>query len=409
MTIRPIPTKPAPDWTLPFNMQTRKTYCRIPTSATCFAVNIPGFGEEPQQGKKVERKRDNFLHQATHSLFLTFIAKRESLSLQMETPYFREIQVARDVFPIAENGLWETLGKGNYAKVFKVYDLLTHQPIALKIGFTGFNHFVKAEGQNLQRLTEHGCPNIADYLFSYEPVPGITAVAMSLESPSVWDHMKKGNGSLSLSDTFQIAHDGLVTLVWLESRRIIHGDISPPNIAYDPEKRQAKLLDFGLVGNRDDGRTRYCLQARAPEVMFKTYSSKADLWALGATLYWIYIGKPLFQINDKKNRSADKERQEIIDKTDILKQVFALIGPIPEYKFQSVPSPFASNRAENIQKDPNYFLKRFLEVATRNGEIPEVALKFWEFILLLVSHEERRPSAKDALAIFKGKFEKYLH
>ncbi|BCH61708.1 serine/threonine protein kinase [Agrobacterium vitis] len=92
-------------------------------------------------------------------------------------------------------------------------------------------------------------------------------------------------------DVAQIMHDLLTALEALHNRGLVHGDVTPSNVILDPQRRIARLADFGLtiecgaswadLGLAEVGSPDYC----APE---QSASSKAatamDLYGAGRVL-----------------------------------------------------------------------------------------------------------------------------
>jgi casein kinase II subunit alpha len=87
-------------------------------------------------------------------------------------------------------------------------------------------------------------------------------------------------------DTRQYLFLLLRALDQVHSKSIIHRDIKPQNIAYDPVKKSLKLLDFGLseVFGPAELSTRVASQFfKAPELLleFPKYDFSIDIWAVG--------------------------------------------------------------------------------------------------------------------------------
>ena len=90
---------------------------------------------------------------------------------------------------------------------------------------------------------------------------------------------------------------------------VVHGDIKPSNIhlgAHDT----VRLLDFGIAktlrANRDAtahnfGSPGYCSPER---LMRSEVDQQSDLWAVGATLYEMLAGAPLYQATDTRKLEA---------------------------------------------------------------------------------------------------------
>jgi calcium-dependent protein kinase len=92
-------------------------------------------------------------------------------------------------------------------------------------------------------------------------------------------------------------------LAYIHSQGICHRDIKPENILYDPVEKIVKIIDFGISrkvlnrGRKTDMLTiTGTLFYRAPE-MFQGggYDEMVDLWALGATIYRLMVGKTPFE------------------------------------------------------------------------------------------------------------------
>ncbi|HEY3821535.1 MAG TPA: serine/threonine-protein kinase [Polyangiaceae bacterium] len=86
---------------------------------------------------------------------------------------------------------------------------------------------------------------------------------------------------------------------------IVHRDVSPHNILVSV-KGVAKLIDFGiakardrLAGETNAGVLKGKIQYMAPEqALGRKVDRRADLWAVGATLYHLLTGKPPFDADN---------------------------------------------------------------------------------------------------------------
>src|SRR5207302_355348 len=81
---------------------------------------------------------------------------------------------------------------------------------------------------------------------------------------------------------------------------LVHRDIKPSNILITPEE-QAKLLDFGLAQQLDHrmtepGTVLGTIDYMAPEQAqdASAVDVRADIYGLGATLFWCLTGEPPF-------------------------------------------------------------------------------------------------------------------
>jgi hypothetical protein len=96
-----------------------------------------------------------------------------------------------------------------------------------------------------------------------------------------------------------IARDVCSALSLLHSRRIVHRDVSPRNVRCTSDGL-AKLIDFGAMtrmGVIKDlvGTPVYC----PPEVLhLQAIDGRADLYALGATLYYVLTGRHAYPVRE---------------------------------------------------------------------------------------------------------------
>lgn len=109
--------------------------------------------------------------------------------------------------------------------------------------------------------------------------------------------------TLPLSRRVEIARDIARALAYLHTCGVIHRDVKPGNIMVD-SRGQARLLDFGIAQFSSDPRRR-ALQAgtphfMAPEVIdpqggYGPIGPATDIYALGAVLYQLAVGRPVFE------------------------------------------------------------------------------------------------------------------
>ena len=124
------------------------------------------------------------------------------------------------------------------------------------------------------------------------------------------------HGILEAANLFNDICNALVHLH--EYAALVHGDIKPDNIARRNNKYL--LLDFGICRSKNDFRGEVTatgsLRTRAPELICDQrydFPDKADVWALGATVFKVLVGRyPLFKAGEKIPRvSKPGERAKV--------------------------------------------------------------------------------------------------
>ena len=112
-------------------------------------------------------------------------------------------------------------------------------------------------------------------------------------------HVEK-HGPLPVAKACDLAYQIASALAEAHKHHLVHRDIKPSNVLITPEE-QAKLLDFGLARHfrhrhTEPGTLLGTLDYMAPEQAQDAASVdiRADIYALGATLFWSLTAKPPF-------------------------------------------------------------------------------------------------------------------
>jgi serine/threonine-protein kinase len=78
---------------------------------------------------------------------------------------------------------------------------------------------------------------------------------------------------------------------------VVHRDIKPGNIMYEPESDQVKVTDFGIARITDSSKTKTGMVLGTPSYMSpeqlvgKKIDGRSDLFSLGVTLYQMCCGQ----------------------------------------------------------------------------------------------------------------------
>lgn len=190
------------------------------------------------------------------------------------------------------------LGKGAYGTVYGAYEEGTNKYVAIKQIEKKICYSFYLESSILS-LCNH--PNIIKPI-SYSRIDTHYCIVMPYIPKSFKSLITSSYIHSRSSDIKGIIYKILCACVYLESLSILHRDFKPDNILLD-ENNNPYIIDFGLsrVGTEDMMRpgvqTRWY---RAPEILFgnRNYTSKIDVWSMGAIIAETYLGKPLFPMNN---------------------------------------------------------------------------------------------------------------
>jgi response regulator RpfG family c-di-GMP phosphodiesterase len=255
--------------------------------------------------------------------------------------------------------LLDILGQGGMGTVYRAEHLQLRRQVGLKVmaraveGNPRLLHRFYSEARAVARL-QH--PNIVtcfdagrdarsgptgqarDY-FVMEFCPGLDLHALIREKGPLTPHRA--------CDLFRQIADALAEA---HKHGLVHRDIKPSNILVTPDW-QAKVLDFGLarLPNRnvtEAGTLLGTVGYMAPEQARDPHGvdARADLWSLGATMYWALTGRepypetgnPVRDLHRRFSTTADPVRQvrpEIpVEVSDL---VARLMESDPEQRFPS--------------------------------------------------------------------------
>lgn len=198
------------------------------------------------------------------------------------------------------------VGHGGMGAVYEAEQISLHRRVALKV--LRFGRVSDPEAlERFQREAETvAClhhTNIVP-IFAIGSEGGVNYYAMQFIVGRSLDQVLKGQGGLI--DAQKVAKWGLEAAEALShshARGVIHRDVKPSNLMLDEAEGRIWLTDFGLAKRLDDvtlsmtgallGTPRYMSPEQASASTHKL-DHRTDLYSLGATLYELATGKPVF-------------------------------------------------------------------------------------------------------------------
>lgn len=198
---------------------------------------------------------------------------------------------------------------GSRTAVYRAVQASTQRSVVVKVlcpGYPSFGELVRFRNQYI--ITKNlPIPGIIHPL-SLEPLGrGYALVMEDYGGVSLGEYIQQR--PLDLGEVLAIALQLSDILHDLVQHRVVHKDIKPANILIHPESKQVKLIDFSIASllpketqeiqsaNLLEGTLAYL----APEQtgrMNRGIDYRADLYALGVTLYQLLTGKLPFEADD---------------------------------------------------------------------------------------------------------------
>jgi serine/threonine protein kinase len=258
--------------------------------------------------------------------------------------------------------LLEPLGQGGMGVVYRGRKLGGEgdQSFAIKLLKSSMNGDDRArfarEAEALARVDRH--PSVVRVFSADLQAPQPYLVMELIEgSGTLMDRLQAG--PLSLDEALRIALEIASALEHMHKQGVIHRDLKPENVLLDSEGK-VRLTDFGLAAM--SGSVRLTATGVivgtpgyiAPEIVTgQGVTDRADLWALGALLYFMLTGRPPFDVRDPASyfRQVRSERPQAVSslRADVPKSVenlvFALLESNPAERLQTASQVIASLKA----------------------------------------------------------------
>ncbi|HYN43186.1 MAG TPA: serine/threonine-protein kinase, partial [Thermoanaerobaculia bacterium] len=198
------------------------------------------------------------------------------------------------------------LGRGGFATVYQVWNPRLERSEALKVLAPGHQvdeDFSRRFTQEVRLAAALEHPSIVK-VYDFGETGGIYWYSMQLVEGRTLSGEVRERGPLRERDTARIAIPLLDALEYSHARGIVHRDIKPENVILDREGRPF-LMDFGIAksaGSLVKTQTGFLLGTPAyvaPEqAQGKKLDGRADLYALGVTLYKTVSGAYPFEASD---------------------------------------------------------------------------------------------------------------
>lgn len=245
------------------------------------------------------------------------------------------------------------LGRGGMGIVYQAEHTVMERLVALKVvsrHLLDSPEAVERFGREVRAAARLDHPNIVR-AYDAEQADDLQLLVMEyVEGKSLTDVLDR-KGPLPISHACQYVRQAALGLQHAHEKGMVHRDLKPANLMLTP-KGVVKILDFGLAKlnserKRGSDLTRKDMAMGTPEYMApeqaldtKSADIRADIYALGCTLYCLLAGRPPF-------RSADGNDLQVI-----MAHIDQDPPPVTQFR-PEVPSDLAALLARMLAKAPD--------------------------------------------------------
>lgn len=205
---------------------------------------------------------------------------------------------------LGEYLLLEPIGAGGMGKVFRAEHRTMNRQVALKVlnsEISGRRDVLQQFYDEIRAVAQLMHPNIVT-AFDAGSSGSTHYLVMELVEGEVLSQRIRQHGPLSMSEAVHVLEQAVSALAYAHSLGIVHRDIKPSNMMLT-KSGELKILDFGLAmfskgiavkaeKNMFLGTPEYMSpeQIENPNLV----DGRSDLYSLGATLYYLLTGQPMF-------------------------------------------------------------------------------------------------------------------
>jgi serine/threonine protein kinase len=196
------------------------------------------------------------------------------------------------------------LGQGGMGAVYRGRDPELDRPVAIKVMLHATPDFVqrfRREAQSIARLAHANIVQVYDFGVDGEGNPYFV---MELIDGTPLDALVRDRGRMPPLEVARLGKQAAAGLAAAHRAGIVHRDVKPSNLIVDG-RGAVKLVDFGIARMESGSQlTNAAALMGTPGYMApeqasgKKVDARADIYALGMTLFELLAGRPAFTADD---------------------------------------------------------------------------------------------------------------
>jgi eukaryotic-like serine/threonine-protein kinase len=203
------------------------------------------------------------------------------------------------------------LGRGAFGVVYKGLDPFVRRVVAIKVAAAGATENDESFFSEARAAGALNHPYIVT-LYDAAKEEGQRYLVMEfVEGDTLQRYCDAGGDRLPVPKVVDVALKCALALDYMHKSGVLHKDIKPRNIALNADGAP-KIMDFGIAAMgaavaAGHGRNVYgSPMFMSPEQLRgKPLTPAADLYSLGAVIYLLLMGRPMFEIADQKKLFLD--------------------------------------------------------------------------------------------------------
>ena len=236
----------------------------------------------------------------------------------------------------------EKLGQGGMGAVYKAMHPRLNRLVAIKIIalHARDSQAIGRFNREMQTVAALDHPAIARAYDAGEHL-GIDYLVLEYVAGSDLSAVVKVNGPLPVASAVDYILQAARGLAFAHKKGVIHRDIKPANLLLSPEGL-VKILDMGLARIESSGDTATQTELTGADVVMGTVDymapeqgvstrdvdARADIYSLGCTLYYLLIGKPMYEGSSPTAKIIAHHQQPIPELQSVHGEVSSHLGAI---------------------------------------------------------------------------------
>ncbi len=245
--------------------------------------------------------RDGALEPEEHERIEAHVEDCDSCQGVLEDLMSEDVPVGTTLPDLGLHGyrVYKFLGSGAFGEVWLAQDLNLPRVVAVKTlklrtGPAERERALQALRKDAHLLTQVGHPNVVR-VYAWVTVGEQHFLVMQyVEGGSLAD-LLKAKDPLDWQRAARYVADVGEGLLEVHKQGIVHRDVKPSNILWEPKRDEAVLTDFGVAARLGDPATvSGSLPYMSPEAYDGQVSPARDVYSLAATLFHLVTGSPPF-------------------------------------------------------------------------------------------------------------------